>query len=473
VTAKGPDVSEPDDGEGKDDRAGSNMGRTFRAMSNPNYRLYWTGQIISVSGTWMQNTAMAWLVLQLTNSALALGSVSTVQFAPILLFSLFGGVFADRFPKRRLLVVTQSIMLLQALALAVLVATGLIRLWEIYLLAAVQGCANALDNPVRQAFLVEMVGTEDLPNAIALNSSQFQVGRLVGPALGGLSIPLVGISGCFFLNSASYIAAVGTLALMQSSRFFPSRRSIKATNVLGQMAEGLRYAVSSPDIALALILMVFLGTFGFNMSVLLPLIARYVLHSGPSGFGLVTSALAVGSLIAALSIAYMSRASRLMLLGGAAFFSFFLLAVSFSHWWAVTLPLMVMVGLASTIYQATNNARLQLVSPSHLRGRIMSLNSLLFAGTTPIGALVIGALADYNGVQAATAELGIICMAGVVVALIYFQRVRHRLIPESELFAGADARAHSAIADAVPVPAPDATALETAGTSEVQAPAGR
>jgi MFS family permease len=412
---------------------GRSVSGTFKALRNPNYRLFWFGQIVSVTGTWMQNTAMAWLVLKMTNSPFALGSVSTVQFSPVLFFSLFGGVIADRFPKRRLLFATQTVMMVQAAAVGVLVATGLVRLWEIYALAALQGCANAIDNPTRQAFIVEMVGPEDLPNAIALNSSQFQLARLAGPALGGIAIAAVGTAGCFFLNAASFLAVIGGLALMNPKKFFPAAYS-GGGNMLAKVHEGIRYAFSVPDITLALIMMAVLGTFGFNMTVLLPLIARYVLHAGPSGFGLITSALAVGSLLATLTIAYVSRASRVMLLAGAASFSSLLLAVSVSHWWALTIPLMIGLGFASSMYTATNNSRLQLVTPGHLRGRVMSINSLLFQGSTPIGALVIGFLAEKNGVQAATAELGIICLAGVVVALFYYRRVRYKLIPESQLY---------------------------------------
>ncbi len=389
--------------------------------------------MISVIGTWMQNTGLAWLVLQRTNSALALGSVSTVQFAPVLLFSLFGGVLADRFPKRTLLMITQSVLLVQSLTLAVLVAFTHIQIWQIYGLAAVQGIAQALDNPTRQAFILEMVGPDDLPNAIALNSGQMQVGRLTGPAIGGVAIALIGVAGCFFLNAFSFLAVLGALFLMDPKRFFPVELTKAGGKVLSQVAEGLRYAIATPNIVFELIMMVMLGTFGFNMTVLLPLIAKYVLHSGPSGFGLVTSALAAGSLIAALTVAYASKASLKMLIFGATSFSCMLLVVSVSHWWILTLPMMVGLGFSSTFYRATNNSRLQLESPGHLRGRVMSLNSLLFQGSTPIGALVIGALAEINGVQAATAELGVACLIGVIVAVIYHRAHRAEMISDADL----------------------------------------
>src|SRR3712207_3967703 len=191
----------------------------FRALRNRNYRLFWTGQIVSQAGTWMQRVAQSWLVLQLTHSPLALGTVTTVQFAPILCFSLFGGVLADRVSKRRLLVCTQAIMGLQALAFAILISSGQIQLLQVYFLAAVLGIANALDNPTRQAFVVELVGQGDLPNAVALNSMVFNSSRIVGPAVGGLLIATVGLAGCFYLNAASYLAVIAGLLLMNPARF--------------------------------------------------------------------------------------------------------------------------------------------------------------------------------------------------------------------------------------------------------------
>ncbi|HZU78141.1 MAG TPA: MFS transporter, partial [Dehalococcoidia bacterium] len=300
--------------------------QTFRALRIRNYRLFWTGQVVSVTGTWMQRIAQAWLVLKITNSPLALGTVTTIQFAPILIFSLFGGVLADRVPKRRLLVITQSVMATQALIFALLVSTGLIQLVHIYILAAILGTANAVDNPTRQAFVVELVGPDDVGNAVALNSTQFNVARLVGPALGGLTIAAIGMAGCFYLNAASYAAVIGALLMMRPRDFFNVAQPARG-HVIRQIGEGLRYAVTTPDIALVVLLMAALGTFGYNFTVILPLIARYVLRSGPVGFGALTSAMGVGSLVSALGIAYSGRATRRTLLVGASTFSVLLLAV--------------------------------------------------------------------------------------------------------------------------------------------------
>jgi MFS family permease len=406
------------------------LSRTFLALKNPNYRLFWFGQIVSLTGTWMQNIALAWLVLRVTNSPFALGTVTTIQFAPILLFSLFGGVIADRFPKYRLLVCTQTVMMLQAAILGLLTTLGQDRLVFIYILAAVQGCANALDNPARQAFLVEMVGTQDLPNAVALNSSQFQLSRLLGPALGGVAIATIGTADCFYLNAISFLAVIGGLLAMNPSRFFaapPARRG----KMLSQVGEGLRYAVTTPEIALVVLTVGILGTFGYNFSVFWPLVARYVLHTGAVGFGVLSSTVAIGSLVATLGIAYSGLATRRALLLGAAGFSVLLLGVAVSHWWLVTIPLLLALGFASSVFTATSNSRLQLVTPAHLRGRVMSIYTLLFMGSTPIGSLIVGTLAQHQSVSLTIAEMAAVCMLGAVAAFVYVRRNRHRLLPDS------------------------------------------
>ncbi len=403
--------------------------RTFRSLRNRNYRLYWCGQVVSLSGTWMQRIAQSWLVLQLTHSPLALGTVTTVQFAPILLLSLFGGVLADRVPKWRFLMLTQTVMAVQALILAILVSTGQVQLIHVYILAAVLGIANALDNPTRQAFVIELVGRDDLPNAVALNSTIFNTSRIVGPALGGVLIAAFGVAGCFYLNAFSFLAVIGGLLMMDPTRFFAGRPA-RAGKVFGQIGEGLRYAASTPDIALPLLLMGVLGTFGYNFTVILPLIADEVLHSGAIGFGALTAAMGVGSLMAALGVAYRGRATRRTLLAGAIGFSILLFLVALSHWWLLTIPLLIALGLWSIIFSTTANTRLQMVAPSHMRGRVMSIYQLLFAGTTPFGSLIIGALAERSGVQWAVAIVAGICGLGVIAALFYLRHNASRLLPE-------------------------------------------
>jgi MFS family permease len=342
---------------------------------------------------------------------------------PVLLLALFGGVIADRVPKRRLLVITQTVMLCQAVVLTVLTATGHIRLIDMYLLAAVLGTATALDNPARQAFVKELVGPEDVPNAVALNSIIFNTARLLGPALGGVVIALVGVAGCFGINSVSFLAVIAGLLLMRPDRFFDMPRPARG-KMFAQIGEGLRYAVRTPAIALVVLLVAVIGTFGYNFTVLLPLIAQYVLHTGSIGFGTLTSAMAVGSLAAALSIAYSGKAEQRTLFIGAAGFSVLLFCLALSGIWPVTIAVLVALGWFSITLTATANSRLQIITPPQLRGRVMSLYTMLFMGTTPIGSIVLGGLADRQGVRVATGEVAIICGFGTIAGLIYLRRHR-------------------------------------------------
>lgn len=403
--------------------------RTFRALANRNYRLFWTGQVVSLTGTWMQRLAQAWLVLELTDSPFALGLITTIQFLPIMTTSLFAGVLADRFPKRRILLVTQSVMMVQSLVLAILASTPYIRVEHIYILAGILGIASAVDNPTRQSFIVEMVGPDDLPNAVALNSTQFNTARIAGPSLGGVGIAVIGVAGCFYLNAFSYLATLIGLLMMRESELFNVPARVTG-NMFKQVGAGLSYSLRTPDIALVLLLMAMLGTFGYNFTVLLPLIATYVLHSGELGFGILTSAMAVGSLGSALWIAHSGRATRRTLFIGAIGFTIALLVLGISEWWALTLPVLVVLGLFSIVFTATANTRLQLMAPPEMRGRVMSLYTLLFAGTTPVGSLVIGWLAEHQSVQATVLEMAGLCALGVAIATTYLRLNATRLTPE-------------------------------------------
>ncbi len=394
--------------------------QAFRAFRNHNYRLFWSAQVVSVTGTWMQRIAQAWLVLKMTDSPLALGTISTVQFLPILLFSLFGGVFADRLPKLKVLSVTQGVMAAQALLFAVLTSTGLINLFEVYVLASVLGVASALDQPTRQAFLMEMVGRDDLPNAVALNSIQFNVARIAGPALGGVAIAVIGVSGCLYLNAVSFLFVIGALAAMRRGEFHDMPRRPQG-RVLGQLAEGVRYALTTPDIALIIIVLGVVGTFGYNFTVMLPLIAKYSLHAGPSGFGLLTSVMGAGSVVAGLGVALGKRPSRGRLFAGAAGFTALLFVLAFMGTWWTVVPVVAALGVFSIVFQTTANTRLQLLAPPEMRGRIMSIYQLLFAGTTPVGGATFGWLADRGGVGWATGVVAILCGLGVVGGLGYLR----------------------------------------------------
>ncbi len=397
------------------------LNRTFRSLRNPNYRLYWIGQVISMLGTWMQTIGQAWLVLRLTDSPLALGIVTACQTLPVLLFALFGGVIADRVPKRRLLVITQTIMLVQASILALLTAGGWVHLIHLYLLAAVLGTATALDNPTRQAFVKEMVGPDDVPNAVALNSIVQNTARLAGPALAGLTIAAVGVAACFTLNAVSFVAVIVALLLMRPERFYEAPTPQRG-RVLAQIGEGLRYALKTPEIAPILLLTVTFGIFGYNFNIILPLLARYVLHAGPIGFGALSSAMAVGSLIGALRIAYSGAASQRMLLIGAAGFSALLLCLALSTRWLTMVPALAVLGACSITYFTTSTSRVQLIVAPELRGRVMSLYAFLDLGSAPIGSLLLGTLAKHVGVRPTIGAFAVACGVGTFAGLLSMRR---------------------------------------------------
>ena len=393
----------------------------FIALRVRNFRLFWFGQLISLSGTWMQTVGQAWLVLNMTQSPFAVGTVTTLQFLPITLLVLFGGVFADRVPKRNFLVITQTSAMLQAVVLGVLVATGAVRLWHVYLLATALGVTNAFDNPTRQAFVPEMVGKDLVPNAVPLNSTLFNAARIVGPAIGGITIALFGVAGTFYLNAATFVPVIIALLMMRTSELFPVEKG--SGRMLTQLREGLDFAFRTPSVLLILILMAFVGTFGYNFSTALPLLARFVLHTGSVGFGTMTAVLGVGSLMAALAIAYTRRSDERQILIGGGVFSVLLILVGLSHWYALTLVLLMLMGVSGIIFTASANTRLQLLAPGHLRGRIMSLYVLLFAGTTPVGAFLLGNVAERLGVQQAIVLFGVLSTAGVALTVLYRLRV--------------------------------------------------
>ena len=403
------------------------FGTTFRALRNRNYRLFYFGQMVSLSGTWMQTIAQAWLVLQLTDSKVALGTVTMLQFLPITMFVLFAGVIADRVRKRDFIVLTRLLAMAQALTLAALVWSGNVELWHVYVLAFVLGLANAFEQPTRQAFVVEMVGRDDLMNAVALNSSMFNAARLVGPAIGGIIIATVGVKAAFLLNGLSFIPVIGALLLMDVAQLHSPMRKTGRIDPLGELREGLSYAFRTPAILIIVILMAFIGTFGINFTVMLPLVARYVLDGGAAALGFMTAAVGLGALVAALSIASRTSATiRTMFIGGT-LFGVLLLALASSQWLAASLIVLVGLGVAHTTFQATANTSLQLSAPDELRGRVMSLYMLLVAGSTPVGGFFTGWMAEQAGVSTAVAINGALCLVGVAFGALYFASHRERI----------------------------------------------
>jgi MFS family permease len=395
------------------------INRQFSSLLVRNYRLYFFGQMISLIGTWMQTTAQAWLVLDISGSSAALGTVTALQFLPITLLTLFGGVFADRLPKRKMLVITQSLALVQAAVLGVLVATGTVELWHIYLLALMLGTINAFDGPVRQSFVVELVGREQLVNAVALNSSIFNVARIIGPAVAGTAILTVGMSAAFFLNAFSYIGVLGAYAMMRPAEFRAAPLKKNPGNVLTQLADGVKYSWRTPAVLFLFILLFFIGTFGYNFSIVIPLVAKFVLHGGPGQFSVLTSCMGAGSLVAALLLAATGQASHRLLMVATFLFVVIFALIAASQWFLVTAALLVVLGVVSIFFSTTINTTLQLVVPDELRGRVMSIFFLLFAGTTPIGGWLTGTFGEIIGVPETLAIEAGICGLGLAVALAY------------------------------------------------------
>lgn len=386
----------------------------LRALGHRDFRLFCSGQAVSQIGTWMQSVAQAWLVLELTDSPLRLGLVATLQFTPILLLSVVGGVLADRLPKRRLLLSTQSVMGAQALTLALLVFTGRVQYWHVAVLAAVYGLANALDNPARQAFVAEMVGRADLPNAIALNSAIFNSARIVGPALAGLAIARWGTAIAFAVNALTFVAVItALLALRTEGR----PRARDGRRMGSEIAEGVAYALRTPRILLVLGLVLAVSVFLFNNNVMVPLLARRGLGLDANGFGLLMAALGLGAVTGALTLAGgLGRPSVLSLVLPAMVLAVATITLSLVSRFGVAAALLAVMGFCGIRVMAGANTSHQLTVPDELRGRIMGLHMLVFAGMSPFGAFLLGALAERFGIRttlAVTGSCGLAAIAGL------------------------------------------------------------
>lgn len=397
--------------------------RTFTALRHRNYRLFWFGQMISLIGTWMQNVAQGWLVYQLSNSPLALGLVGFAGSLPVLLFSLLAGVAADRFPKRNLLLVTQTGLMLSALTLSFLTWSGYVQVWHVALLAICSGLANAFDAPTRQAFVVEMVGKEDLMNAIGLNSTIFNLARLVGPAIAGLLLAAVGPAGCFFLNGISFLAVIVSLLLM---RLGPAPRLARQASVWVNLREGLGFVRHHP-VVLSLISLVAVGSvFGMPFSSLLPIFARDILTVGPQGLGFLSSAMGAGALIGSISVASLGNFRRrgLLVTAGNLAFPAFIFLFSQSRLFPLSLLFLMGAGWAMISQNVTINTVLQTTVPDQLRGRVMSVHTLMFMGMMPLGNLQAGFVANQVGAPLALTLGAIICASYALFILFRVPAVR-------------------------------------------------
>ncbi len=384
------------------------------AFRVPAFAWYWSGQLLSGIGTWSQSIALAWLVLDLTHSAIDLGTVTMLQFLPILAFALLGGVIADRFPRRRLLVVTQIALTLEAFTLGLLVALQIITLWEVAAIAMAVGTTNALNNPVQQAFVPELVGDELVANAVALNSIQFNTARMVGGAVGGLAISAWGTSGALFLNAFSFVPIVAVLLAIHPGHV--SRRRIGGEGTaLSELRNGLTYAMQTVSVSRVVLLFAIVGLFGFNWQVAVPVLARFTLHRQATGFGDLMAALGAGSLLGSISLARNQRASERRLVIGGAALGLSLVALGLVHSYPISVAILGLAGLAGVVASVTANTRLQLLTPDNLRGRVMGIYVLLMGGTTPVGSFVLGEVAGHFGIDAALVIFGMMTAGGVVV----------------------------------------------------------
>jgi MFS family permease len=382
--------------------------RTFSSLRHHrNYRLFFTGQLISVIGTWMQDTALPWLILGLTHSPVYVGALVFARYVPFLTFGLFSGVSADRFDNRRVVIATQAVSMVVAAGLAVLAFAGVSVPWPYFVLAFLGGAALVFDAPNRHALTYQLVGRDELPNAIALNSSLFNAGRVIGPAIGGILIAAVGSGWCFAVNAASFLAVLAALLAMRVSELHRVERSSPDEKTGTAIREGLSYAWRTPTILVVLVMVAVVSMTGFNFRVLLPVLASDTLHSGAAVFGVLFACFGLGALIGALFSAAMSRASwKALILGSAGFSGAMLLLAPVTN--AVLAgALLLVIGLCFSVWTANSQSFLQLTAPDRLRGRVLGLYLFAFAGLTPIGGLLAGWLADIGGTELAFAVAGI------------------------------------------------------------------
>jgi MFS family permease len=395
------------------------------AFDHRNYRLFFAGQLISLVGTWMQQVAQAWLVLQLTGDPVWLGIVATAQVAPVLVIGLFAGVVADSFPKRRVLILTQISMMALAAVLAGLALADAVEVWMIIVLAFLLGIAQSIDMPVRQAFVVELVGREDVGNAVALNSAMFNGARVLGPAAAGLAIGAFGVAIAFSLNAVSFLAVIVGLTLMDDQALHLGARIARPQSpraVIANLAEGLHYVRRTPIVLLAVVVVGTVATAGMNFNVLMPAFAQHDLGSDATGYGFLMAASGVGSLLAALRLAFGGRTRPIRLGTGSVIMGIASVALAVGRVFPYEMILMVIVGYGSILMAATGNTTIQLSVPDHLRGRVMALYTTVFSASTPIGGLSMGAIASAMGTPVAIALGGVLSLLVGLGALAWGRR---------------------------------------------------
>jgi MFS family permease len=397
------------------------LARTFASLRVPNYRRYFGGQVVSLTGNWMQNVAEMWLVVQLTGSGVSVGLTAGLQFLPILLFGAWGGLLADRIPKRRLLMVTQALMALPALALWALTTSGSVEIWMVYALVLVRGAVNAVDNPARQSFAIEMVGADRVVNAVALNSVIIHTARILGPAAGGLVIALLGVGPCFLVNALSFAAMLVALRTMNPRQLHTPPVAARAR---GQLRSGLAYVARTPGLRIPLAMMAVVGTLSFNFQVLLPLLASFTWHGTAALYTAFAVAMGVGSVAGALAAGARGRVGPRLLVGAAAAFGVAELLVAAAPTIPLQLAALIPLGAVSVTFAAGVNSSLQLAVEPAMRGRVMALYSIVFLGSTPIGAPLVGWIAEVGGPRAGLVLGGLAALLAAAGGAIAYTRVR-------------------------------------------------
>ncbi len=415
----------PEDMTGRPRRVatgGISFRKTFSALQHRNFRLFFSGQLISFTGTWMTTTAQGWLVYQLTGSKALLGLVAAAASAPMLFFATWGGWVADRYPKRSVIVVTQTCSMILSFVMAALAWSRLIQPWHIIVLAILGGITMAFDMPARQSFVIEMTSREDLMNAISLNSSAFNCARIVGPSIAGLLMATVGIPACFLIDGLSFFAVIAGLLMMR----LPKKETHIESDAgpIGQALEGFRYVWGHRRVLTILSLFAVVGVFGWSYSVLMPAFAHDVLHLGANGYGLLMAGSGVGALAAALTVASAGHIlpTRLMALGGIGIFSASLALFAFTRNLYLGTLLLAMVGFGIVLYFSTSNTVLQSIVPDEMRGRVMGIWTLIFGGMIPLGSLQAGLMADLLGTPATMAIGALICALAALITLCVIRR---------------------------------------------------
>jgi MFS family permease len=403
--------------------AASRLSTAVRALRHRNYRLFFSGQLVSLVGTWMQMVAQSWLVYRLTGSSVLLGSIGFCSQFPVFLLAPVGGVAADRCNRHRMIVSTQAASMVLAFVLALLTLLGRVQVWHVFVLAALLGVVNAFDMPVRQAFVVEIVGREDMLNAIALNSSAFNGARIVGPALAGILVAHLGEGWCFFANAVSYIAVIIGLLMMKAP---PSTRQSENRSVVKDVLQGFDFARRTPPIRALLLLLALVSLTAMPYSVLMPIFADRILHGGARALGLLMGITGVGALTGSLTLAFRSRLTGLGRWVAAACGGFGLSLILFStsrHLW-LSAALLLPLGFCMMVQMASSNTLIQSMAPDHLRGRVMAVHSMMFMGMAPVGAFLAGLLAQTLGAPGTLCLGGLLAMGGACIFAARLPRLR-------------------------------------------------